>query len=144
MKKYPTIAVIGLIAASGAALAGPNDAALEAKEKAAWQAYTDKKADDFKKVVSANMMAVYPDGIQDLQKELSGMETSDIKSFVISDYKVTMSGTDTAVSTYTVKVEGKIGGNDATATYNAASVWKQEGGDWKAIFHTNIPQQAAK
>ncbi|MFL6541344.1 MAG: nuclear transport factor 2 family protein [Chthoniobacterales bacterium] len=143
MKTPLTVAVITLLFASATAFAAPDEATLKAKETAAWQAYKDKKADDFKKVVSANMMAIYPDGIQDMQKEVSGMQTSDIKSFTISDYKVTAAGADTAIATYTVKIEGKIGGNDAAGTYNAGSVWKQEGSDWKAIFHTNIMQQSA-
>jgi hypothetical protein len=139
MKTPLTVAVITLLFASATAFAA-DDAALMAKEKAAWQAFKDKKGDDFKKVVGANMMAVYDDGVSDMTKEIADMQKWDMKSFAISDYKVTMSGTDTAVATYVVKVEGTMGGKDASGTMNAASVWKQEGGDWKAIFHTNIPQ----
>jgi len=143
MKKYLTLAVALLFAGSIAAFAAPDAATLEAKEKAAWQAYKDKKADDFKKVVSANMVAVYSDGMQDMQKEVAGMQKWNMKSFTISDYKVTAAGADTAIATYTVKLDATIDGKDASGTMNAASVWKQEGGDWKAIFHTNIPQESA-
>jgi hypothetical protein len=143
MKKHLTLAVALLFAASIAAFAAPDSAALEAKEKAAWQAFKDKKADDFKKVVSANMVAVYSDGIQSMQDELAGMQKWDMKSFTISDYKVTAAGADTAVSTYVVKIAGTVDGKDASGTMNAASVWKQEGSDWKAIFHTNVMQEAA-
>jgi len=142
MKKYLTLAVALLFAGSIAAFAAPDAATLEAKEKAAWQAYKDKKADDFKKVVSANMVAVYSDGMQDMQKEVAGMQKWNMKSFTISDYKVTAAGADTAIATYTVKLDATIDGKDASGTMNAASVWKQEGGDWKAIFHTNIPQES--
>ena len=51
---------------------------------------------------------------------------------------------DVIVSTYTVKVEGTFDGKDASGTYNAGSVWKKEGKDWLAIFHTNIKQEAAR
>jgi hypothetical protein len=30
-----------------------------------------------------------------------------------------------------------------SGTYNAGSVWKQEGKDWLAIFHTNIKAETA-
>src|SRR5258707_15875024 len=102
MKKYMTYAVTAFFATITISVAAPDKAALEAKENAAWQAFKDKKADDFKKVVSTNMMAVYSDGIQDMQKELAGMQQWDMKSFTISDYKVTAAGADTAISTYTV------------------------------------------
>ena len=51
---------------------------------------------------------------------------------------------DVIVTTYTVKVEGTFDGKDVSGTYNAGSVWKMEGKDWLAIFHTNILQAAAK
>src|SRR4051812_5925406 len=125
MKRYLSLAATVLVASITVSIAGPNDAALEAKDKAAWQAFKDKNAADFKKVVGANMMAVYDDGIADMQKELADMQKWDMKSFAISDYKVTMSGSDTAVATYVVKVQGTMGGQDASGTMNAASVWKQ-------------------
>jgi hypothetical protein len=43
-----------------------------------------------------------------------------------------------------VKVEGTYDGKDAGGTFNAGSVWKKEGNDWLAIFHTNTKQEAAK
>ena len=51
---------------------------------------------------------------------------------------------DVIVSTYTVKVEGTFDGKDASGRYNSGSVWKKEGKDWLAIFHTNIKQEAAQ
>ena len=59
-----------------------------AKEKAAWQAFKDKKADDFKKVVDHDMIGVYADGISDLAKEMADMQKWDMKSFTISDFKI--------------------------------------------------------
>ena len=140
MKKYLSIAAIALLFSAACAVASLNDAALEAKEKAAWQAFKDKKADDFKKVVAANLIGVYDNGVSDMAKELSDMQKWDMKSFTISNYKVTMTGSDTAVSTYTVKVEGTFDGKDASETMNAGSVWKQQNGEWMAIFHTNVAQ----
>ena len=87
------------------------------------------------------MMAVYPEGVSDMAKEMSDMQKWDMKSFAISDFKVTMSGADTAVSTYVVKIDGTYGGQDMSGAYNAASVWKQQGADWQAIFHTNVKQE---
>jgi ketosteroid isomerase-like protein len=143
MKNYLTYAIAAFFATTILAIAAPDEASLKAKETAAWQAFKDKKGDDFKKIVSANMIGVYPDGIQNLQKEMDSMQQWDMKSFTISDYKVTAAGDDTAVTTYMIKLDGTMAGKDASGTYNAGSVWKKEGGEWKAIFHTNIPQQLA-
>jgi hypothetical protein len=140
MKKVTTLAATFLLAASLYSVAAPKEDALMEKEKAAWQAFKDKNADAFKKVVSADVVAVYADGMADMAKELSDMQKWDLKSFEISDYKVTAQGPNVAISTYTVKIEGTFNGKDASGTYNAGSVWKKSKGEWQGIFHTNIKQ----
>ena len=138
MKKYLAYTVIALVASIGVSIAAPDKAAIEAKEKAAWQAFKDKKADDFKKVVDKDFMGVYAEGASDMDKELSDMKKWDMKSFAISDYKAFSDEKDVMVTTYVVKIEGTYDGKDSSGTYNAGSVWKMENGAWMAIFHTNV------
>jgi ketosteroid isomerase-like protein len=71
------------------------------------------------------------------------MKKWDMKSFTISNYDAFSDEKDVIVTTYTVKVEGTVDGKDASGTYNSGSVWKKEGNDWLAIFHTNIKQETA-
>jgi hypothetical protein len=141
MKKYLAYAVTALIASIGVSIAAPDKAAIEAKEKAAWQAFKDKKADDFKKVVDKDFRGVYAEGTSSMEKELSDMKKWDMKSFTISDYSAFSDEKDVMVTTYTVKIEGTFEGKDASGTYNSGSVWKEENGAWMAIFHTNVKQQ---
>ena len=143
MKKYITYAVIAFFATIAISIASPDKAAIEAKEKAAWQAFKDKKADDFKKLVDKDIRCVYADGISDMQKELADMKKWDMKSFTISDFTTFSDEKDVMVTTYTVKVEGTYDGKDASGTYNDGSVWKQEKGAWLAIFHTNMKEETA-
>ena len=143
MKKYISYAMIAFFAAAAVSFAGPDKEAIMAKEKAAGQAFKGKKADDFKKVVDKDIRCVYADGISNMQKELDSMQKSDIKSFAISDFEAFSDEKDVMVTTYTVKIEGMLDGKDASGTYNAGSVWKQEKGTWMAIFHTNMKQEAA-
>ena len=149
MKRMITYTMIALLATVAISTAATNDDALQEKEKAAWQAFKDKKADDFKKLVAANLVAVYAEGMSDMQKELADMQKWDMKSFAISDYKVASIGPNLVISTYKVKVEGTYDGKDQSGTYNAASVWHKMGarrggaGDWQAVFHTNIKEAPA-
>jgi hypothetical protein len=143
MKKYIAYAVIALIASIGVSIAAPDKAAIEAKEKEAWQTFKDKNAEGFKKVVDKDIRCVYAEGPSNMDKELSDMKRWDMKSFAISDYTVFSDEKDVAVVTYTVKVEGTLDGKDMSGTYNAGSVWKQEKGKWMAIFHTNIKAETA-
>ena len=138
MKKYMTYAVTAFFATIAISLAAPDKDAIMAKEKAAWQAFKDKKSDDFKKVVHADFRGVYTEGISDMQKELDDMKKWDMKSFTISDYKAISDEKDVMVTSYIVTIEGTYDGKDAGGTYNAGSVWKLEKGKWLAIFHTNV------
>ena len=143
MQKYLAYIITALIASIGVSIAAPDKEAIMAKETAAWQSFKDKKSDDFQKVVSADFRGVYAEGVSDMQKELSDMKKWEMKSFTISDYTATSDGKNTIITTYTVKIEGTFDGKDASGTYNAGSVWKQEKGAWMAIFHTNVKQETA-
>jgi hypothetical protein len=143
MRRIITSTTIALLATIAISTAATSEDAIMEKEKAAWQAFKDKKPDDFKKVVSGTVMAVYAEGMSDMQGELAAMQKWDMKSFAISDYKVTSHGSDTVITTYKVKVEGTHDGTDQSGTYNAASVWKKQKGEWQAIFHTNIKEATA-
>jgi hypothetical protein len=143
MRRMITATMIALLAPVAISTAVTHEDAIMEKEKAAWQAFKDKKPDDFKKVVSASVMAVYAEGVSDMQGELAAMQKWDMKSFAITDYKVTSHGSDTAVTTYKVTVEGAYEGKDQSGTYNAASVWKKQKGEWQAIFHTNVKEATA-
>jgi hypothetical protein len=143
MKKYITYAVTLFFATIAIAVAAPDKEAIKAKETAAWQAFKDKNADGFKKVVDKDFRGVYSDGVANMQKELDDMKKWDIKLFTISDYDTFSDEKDVIVTTYTVKLEATFDGKDASGTYNAGSVWKQEKGAWMAIFHTNVKQEEA-
>ena len=138
-----TYAVTAFFATITISLAAPDKAAIEAKENAAWQAFKDKKADDFKKVVDKYLHCVYAEGLSDMQKELADMQKWDMKSFSISDFTAFSDEPNVMLTTYIVKIEGTYDGKDMSGTYNAGSVWKQKKGAWMAIFHTNIKQGAA-
>jgi hypothetical protein len=138
MRKYISYSLVTFFAIAVAAFASPDKAAIEAKEKEAWQTFKDKNAEGFKKVVDKDFKGVYAEGLSDMDKELSDMKKWDMKSFKISDYAAFSDEKDVMVTTYTVKIEGTFDGKDASGTYNAGSVWKKEGKDWLAIFHTNV------
>src|SRR2546430_9796195 len=143
MKTSLSYAVAVLFAGIAVSFAAPDKAAIEAKEKAAWQTFKDKDADGFKKVVDKDFKGVYAEGLSDMAKELSDMKKWDMKSFAISNYTAFSDEKDVMVTTYVVKIEGTFDGKDASGTFNSGSVWKMENGAWMAIFHTNVKQETA-
>jgi hypothetical protein len=143
MKKYITYTILAFFAAAAVSIAAPDKAAIEAKEKAAWQAFKDKKADDFKKLVSADLVAVYAQGVMNMKQELDTMSKTDMKSFSLSDFNVVMTDADTAIICYKAKTESSMEGKDNGGDYNAASIWQMKNGQWQAIFHTDMKAEKA-
>ncbi len=143
MKKLMSYTIVALFATMAVSIAAtPDKAAMEAKEKSAWQAFKDKNADAFKKVVDKDVRCVYANRLStNLQNELADMQKWDMKSFEFSDFDMFSDEKDVVVTTYKVKVEGTMDGKDMSGTYNAGSVWKLEKGQWLAIFHTNIKEE---
>jgi ketosteroid isomerase-like protein len=143
MKKQIIYVITALFMVSVVSAATPDKEAIMAKVKAAWQAFKDKKPDEFKKIVDKDLRCVYPEGISNLQNELDDMKKWEIKSFTISDFDSFTDEPDVIVVTYKVVVEGTHDGQDMSGTYNAGDVWKKEKGAWLAIFHTNIKAETA-
>ena len=143
MKSSLCYVIALLLAGITVSLAGPDKAAIEAKENAAWKAFKDKDAAGFQRLIDKDLRAVYVEGIMKLSDELEAMKKWDMKSFEISNFDMFSDEKDVVVTTYTVKVEGTYDGQDMSGTYNAGSVWKQEGNDWLGIFHTNVKTTGA-
>jgi hypothetical protein len=143
MSKHITYAMTLLFATAALTFAAPDKDAMIAKEKAAWQAFKDKKADDFKKVVSADVVAVYAEGMMNMQGELDTMKKRDMKSFSLSDFNVVTPDADTVVISYKAKVESTTDGKDDSGDYNCGSIWHLKNGQWQAIFHADMKAEAA-
>lgn len=143
MKRIISLGVTLLLASIAVSIAAPDKEAIIAKEKAAWQAFKDKKADDFRKLVSADLVAVYTIGILNMQKELDAMSKTDMKSFSLGDFNVVMTNADTAIVSYTAKVESSVEGKDNSGEYNCGSVWQMKNGQWQGIFHSDMKAETA-
>jgi hypothetical protein len=144
MKKYVSLAITVWFASITLAIAAtPDKDAIMAKEKEAWQAYKDKNAEAFKKLLDKDYRAVYAEGVVDLKQEVDGMQGSDMKSFTLSDYTAFSDEPDVIVTTYKCAVQGTNDGKDNSGTYNCGTVWKSENGVWLVIFHTMTKAEAA-
>jgi hypothetical protein len=145
MKKLISYTVTALFATIAISFAAPenNKEAIISKEKAAWQAFKDKKSDDFKKLLSADLVAVYSNGILTLQKELEAMAKTEMQSFDLSDFNVVFPDPGTAIISYKAKVQSTSEGKDTSGTYNNGSVWRMIKGQWRAIFHTDMKEEPA-
>ena len=142
MKKLISYAVVCTFSAIAVSIAGDKDT-VAANEKAAWQAYKDKNAADFQKVVDKDIRVVGADGVSNMQKELADMKVWDIKSFTISNWDSFTDEPDVIVATYDVALQATANGKDISGNYHCGSVWKKEGANWLGIFHSSVKAEAA-
>lgn len=140
MKKFVTYSIAVFFATIAVSIAAPDKDAIIAKEKAAWQAFKDKKTDDFKKLVSPDLVCVYAEGMMNFQAELDAMAKTDVKSYSLSDFNVVIIDPDTAIITYKATLEMSADGKENSGNYNAASVWQMKSGQWQAVFHTDMKE----
>lgn len=116
--------------------------ALVAKEKALWELVKNNDAKGFRRNFSPDYAGVYEDGIHTLDVEVKGIGDVKLKSYALSDIKMMMPTSDTAILTYKVNSQGEAQGQDISGDYYCSSVWVNRAGKWTAVSHSEV--RAAK
>ncbi len=114
---------------------------LSANETALWNAWKNKDAKPFQMWLSADSVNVGDQGVagkSDITKEMASMPC-EVRSFTLSDWKLTMLNPSTAVITYKGAQDGTCAGTALPAAVWASSVWVQRGSRWLAAFHQETP-----
>ncbi|MDQ3120091.1 MAG: nuclear transport factor 2 family protein [Verrucomicrobiota bacterium] len=141
MNKLISYTVIALFATAALAVAATEKEDAIAREKAAWQAFKDKNADEFRKIFATSYRGIYSDGIGKAEDETKSMQEMTVKSFSLSDFDVVSVNPSTVLVTYKVNMQSTEAGKEESGTYNCASVWQKEGNDWRVIVHTNVKEE---
>ena len=118
-----------------------NEIAITHLETSAWEAYKNKQADAFKKLMSEDYCGEYAEGIKNLDREVADMAKTDLRDYSLADMKVVFPSTDVAVITYKSTIQQTSEGKDMSGTYNSGSIWVKKGGKWLEVFHTEVKAQ---
>jgi hypothetical protein len=110
-------------------------------EKAAWEAFKNKQADAFKKLLSKRYCGVYAEGIKSADAEAADMAKFDLRDYSLGDMKVTFPSIGVAVVTYKATQQATFAGQDISGAYNCASVLIVRRGKWLVVFHTEVKAQ---
>ena len=139
MKNQIAFGAVAFLASVILTTAAPTKEEIIAKEKAVWNAFNDRNVDEVKKLISTDVITVYPDGIYNFQQRLDGMSKMTMKSFSLNDFNVSMPDANVAIISYKAKVENKDG---SSSDLNCATVWNLKNGEWKAVFHSDMRAEA--
>src|SRR5271165_2554714 len=124
-------------AAEKAAPAGPPKVALVTLENSAYAAWKSKDAKFWDTFLSDKFVGWGTSGKLDkvsAKREYTGADC-EIKSYALSEERVSPRGMQAALITYKSTVDGSCGGQKVPANSWAAGVYVRDGGQWKAAFH---------
>jgi hypothetical protein len=110
---------------------------LIATEKKLWEAWKNKDVKPFKAHLSPNSVMISENGLESKDSILKFIEGHDcvVKSYELSDFKVTWVDSDAALLTYKATQDATCGGTAAPAAVWAASLYVRRGGKWYAATH---------
>ena len=119
----------------------PTKEALMALEKSSFEAWKNKDAKFWTTFLSDMFVGYGSEGKLNkasATKEYTGADC-DIKSYALSDDKMTLLGNDAALITFKVAVVGTCGAQKLPVNSVAASVFVRDGANWKAAFYAEAP-----
>jgi ketosteroid isomerase-like protein len=123
--------------AENTAPAGPPRDAIVTLEKSAYAAWKSKDAKFWDTFLSEQFVGWGTSGKLDkvsAKREYTGADC-DIKSYALSEVRVSPRGKRAALITYKATVDGTCGGQTIPAISWVAGVYVRDGGQWKAVFH---------
>jgi len=108
-----------------------------ATEKKLWEAWKNKDMKPFKANLAADGVMISDSGVADKATSMKAMESMacDVKSYELSDIKVTFLNNSTAIMTYKSSEDATCGGEAVPASVWASSVYVMRNGRWYAASH---------
>ena len=165
MKKYLPLAVLVLLALASISFAQTTPAAspapspapkpamskaqirsrLIATEKKLWEAWKNKDAKPFKANLSADSVMIGDSGTSGKNESIKDLTEApcEVKSYTLTDFKVTFFSSGTALLTYKGAAEGTCAGKPIPAAWSS-SVYVNRGGRWMVASHQETPVAASK
>jgi hypothetical protein len=112
-----------------------------ATEKKLWEAWKTKNFKLFKSTLSADSIMIGDTGVVNKTDAIKGLESMpcEVKSYELSDLKVTFLNSSAALLTYKSTQDATCGGQQVPATVFASSAYVMRGGKWLAASHQETP-----
>jgi hypothetical protein len=114
---------------------------LSEMETALWTAWKNKDAKPFETHLSDDSVLVGDAGVT-VKKNIAAEITSapcEVRSFTLSDWKLTKFGTTSALINYKATQDGTCGGTALPSAVWASSLWVKRKNTWQAAFHQETP-----
>ena len=110
-------------------------------EKIVTEAFKNKQVETFKKYLAPEFVSLDAEGFKNVDAELAEVPKYEVRENSLADMKLAFPSANMAVVTYKVTTQATHNGQDASGTYNVASVWSKRERKWSLVFHTFMKSQ---
>jgi ketosteroid isomerase-like protein len=110
-------------------------------EKIVTEAFKNKQVETLKKYLAPEFVGLDAEGFKNVDAELAEVPKYDVRENSLADMKLAFPSGNMAVVTYKVTTQAAHNGQDASGTYNVASVWSKRERKWRLVFHTFMKSQ---
>jgi ketosteroid isomerase-like protein len=117
------------------------EAAIVRLEKIVTETFKNKQVETIKKYLAPEFVGLDSEGFKNADAELAEVPNYDVRDNSFADMKVAFPSGNMAVVTYKVTTQATHNGQDASGTYNVASVWAKRERKWRLVFHTFMKSQ---
>jgi len=117
---------------------------LIAIEKKLWEGWKNKDAKPFKAALAADTVGISESGVEGKAATLKSIAEGNcvVKSYSLSDIKVTYFNSSTALLTYKGTQDATCGTMKVPPSVWASSLYMLRGGKWYAVTHQETPASA--
>jgi hypothetical protein len=107
-----------------------------ATEKKLWEAFKNKDGQPFRANLSADHVTINETGVMGKNEIATGIANApcEVKSYALSDFKITFFNAGTALLTYKAVVDGTCAGTAIPKVWSS-SLYVNRGGRWLAASH---------
>lgn len=135
----PIIALVSIVAPARSLAQSADDVSkFRERETAVWESVKNKQLGPIRRVFDKDYVAVYDAGIIGLADELDGMGKVTLRSYRLSDFRMQRLDNLNMLVAYKVVVDGEMGGESISGTYNNLTVWHRRGNSWSVAAHTEV------
>jgi hypothetical protein len=110
-------------------------------EKIVTEAFKNKQVETFRKYLAPEFVGLDAEGFKNVDAELAEVPKYDVRENSFADMKLAFPSSNMAVVTYKTTTQATHNGQDASGTYNVASVWAKRERKWRLVFHTFMKSQ---
>ena len=111
-----------------------------ATEKKLWEAWKNRNIKLFKATLTSDSVMIGDSGVANKTEAIKALEVPcEVKSYELSDIKVTFLNSSAALLTYKSTQDATCGGQQVPATVWSSSAYVLRGGKWLAASHQETP-----